>query len=257
MILILEDKGGREYMEDRISFEREFHNDYDFYAIFDGHGGAEVASYLSLHMKTVVKELLETNEKHGSLNIDVPQLLHTAFDIIVQNIPLIISTHTGSTAIVILKRNQDVWVANCGDSRAIMNIGYDAIPLTYDHKPTRHDEYIRITQIGGKIIKTSPEDCYRVNGVLAVSRAVGDFSLSPHITWKPEIHHYTLTKSNAYIFMATDGIWDVLSNVEVVTIINNCYLAKQHHFIGKELVGVARQRGSTDNIAFLIVPLHV
>jgi serine/threonine protein phosphatase PrpC len=254
MILILEDQGGREYMEDRISFERNLHKEYDFYAIFDGHGGAEVASYLSTHMKMVVKSLLELFGQ-GMINIDIPRILHNAFETVVRNIPLVISTHTGSTAVVILKYKEDIWIANCGDSRAIMNSGFNAVPLTFDHKPTRHDEYMRITMKGGKVLKTFAEDCYRVNGVLAVSRAIGDFSLSPHVTWEPEIHHYTVNKSNAYIFMATDGIWDVLSNVELVSIINNCYLSKRHLSIGSQLVGIARQRGSSDNIAFIIIPL--
>ena len=262
MILILEDQGDREYMEDRLAYEPNIVDGFDYLAIFDGHGGADVASYLKTHMGNIVKEKLQvsmTKHEETPRNVSVAeihQVLYDSFKQVVQQIPPIISLHTGSTAVVVLKYGKHIWVANCGDSRAIMNdISCGAIALTDDHKPDRPDEQKRITKYGGIVAQTSREDVPRVNGILAVSRSVGDFMLYPHVTWEPEIKYFLATEKNAYLFLATDGIWDTVSNTEVINIVNRCILARQSKVIGKELVSLARRRGSTDNIAFLIAPI--
>lgn len=162
---------------------------------------------------------------------------------------------TGSTALVILKHTDKVWVANVGDTRAIMNNGLNVIQLSNDHKPNEEKEYKRITSLGGKVVKAFPQDVYRVNGVLAVSRAIGDFALSPHVTWKPEITTFNIKKHNHYIFMATDGVWDVLSNKQVVDIVNGMIINEQWKHIGDVIISTARTYGSGDNIACILIVL--
>jgi serine/threonine protein phosphatase PrpC len=262
MILILEDQGDREYMEDRWAYEPNIVDGFDYLAIFDGHGGAEVASYLKTHMGNIVREKLQASIlRHGetprSVDVEeIKQVLYDSFKQVVQQIPSIISLYTGSTAVVVLKYGKHIWVANCGDSRAIMNdTSHGAVALTDDHKPDRPDENERIIRHGGLVAKTSREDVPRVNGILAVSRSVGDFVLFPHVTWEPEIKYFLATEKNAYLFVATDGIWDTVSNTEVVDVVNRCFVARQSKVIGQELLSLARGRGSTDNIAFLIAPI--
>jgi serine/threonine protein phosphatase PrpC len=262
MILILEDQGDREYMEDRWAYEKNIVDGFDYMAIFDGHGGADVASYLKIHMGNIVKEKLQVliaNHQEPLRNVEVEEIKQVLFDSfkqVVHQIPSIISLHTGSTAVVVIKYGKHIWVANCGDSRAIMNdVSCGAVALTDDHKPDRPDEEERIVRRGGLVAKAFREDVPRVNGILAVSRSVGDFVLYPHVTWEPEIKYFLATDKNGYLFVATDGIWDTVSNIEVVDIINRCFVAHQYKVIGRELVALARGRGSTDNIAFLIAPI--
>jgi serine/threonine protein phosphatase PrpC len=259
MVLILEDQGQREYMEDRLAYEPNIVNGFDYFAVFDGHGGADVASYLKTHMGHVLKGKLETMlSTHGdTISVEhMKQVMYDTFKQIVQQIPTVISLQTGSTAVVVLKYGKHMWVANCGDSRAIMNDGvHDVVELTNDHKPTRTDEYKRIVKNGGSVALAYRGDVPRVNGVLAVSRSVGDFLLYPHVTWEPEIKYFHTGDRNTYLFLATDGIWDTVSNMEVVEIINQCFMTRQYKQIGKELVTLARTRGSADNIAFLIAPI--
>jgi serine/threonine protein phosphatase PrpC len=259
MILLLEDQGQRDYMEDRLAYEQNLIDGFDYLAVFDGHGGAEVASYLKTHMGPVLKDKLkETLQAHGN-NVTVAhvqQVLYDTFKQIVHQIPTVISTQTGSTAIVVLKYGRHIWTANAGDSRAIMNKGTQGVvDLSTDHKPNRTDEYERIVRHGGTVAKAYPGDVYRVNGVLAVSRSIGDFILHPHVTWVPEIQYFQATEKNGYVFLGSDGIWDVLSSKEVVDIVNRCIVDQMLRYIGKEIVDVARTRGSEDNIAFLIAPI--
>lgn len=240
MILLLEDQGEREYMEDRLSYEINIVSGFDYYAVFDGHGGADVASYLKTHLGPIIKETLTETLTTYKTNVTIAHILdvlHTSFHKVTQQLPTCIALHTGSTAVVVLKHGQHIWVANCGDSRAIMNDGVNSsIELSNDHKPNREDEHERIIRYGGFVAKAYPDDVFRVNGILAVSRSIGDLMLQPHVTWKPEIKYFQTSKRNGYMFLATDGIWDVLSNNEVVEIVNKCIIHGQYKHIGKELV---------------------
>lgn len=75
----------------------------------------------------------------------------------------------GSTAVVVVIKNKDLYCANVGDSRAIASINGKVEELSLDHKPSNEIELKRIMAAGGWV------DCNRVNGNLALSRALGDF----------------------------------------------------------------------------------
>lgn len=255
MNFIWEDIGSRSYMEDTYSFDVNMPNGFSYYGLFDGHGGKEVSFYLKENMRNVIAKHLKDAMKSTQNVIDVQNILFESFKTIINDIPYKISMNTGSTALVLLKHNDKIWIANVGDTRAIMNKGFISIQLSNDHKPDDETEYKRIISLGGKVKKTSQEDVYRVNGVLAVSRAIGDFSLSPHVTWKPEITSFHIKKHNHYIFLATDGVWDVLSNQEVVDIINEMIINEQWKHIGDKIISTARHYGSGDNITCMLIVL--
>lgn len=251
MIITAKDIGGRSYMEDEISIEINLLPNVHYYAVFDGHGTGAVSSYLKDNMGKYVKSQLV------ALSLITPQgvleALFKAFQAVVETIPMSISRHAGSTAVVAIKAGEHLWIANCGDSRAVMNFGNTAVGITVDHKPTRKDEYLRILACGGKVIKAHPDDVERVDGTLALSRAIGDFELYPHVTWKPEIYYTRIISGNDYLVIATDGLWDVFSNEDLVSFINK--KVQQHPIdeIGNILVKEARSRHSTDNIAIVLI----
>lgn len=256
MNFIWEHVGSRSYMEDTYSFDINMPYGFAYYGLFDGHGGKEVSLYLKEFMKIIIIKHLKDAMKSIDINkIDVQKVLYDSFKSIINNIPNKTSMSTGSTALVILRHNDKLWVANVGDTRAIMNDGLNVIQLSNDHKPNETKEYKRITSLGGKVIKAFPGDVYRVNGVLAVSRAIGDFSLSPYVTWKPEITTFSIREHNHYIFMATDGVWDVLSNKQVADIINEMIINEQWKYIGDIIISTARKYGSGDNIACILIVL--
>uniref|UniRef100_UPI0025A17D51 PP2C family serine/threonine-protein phosphatase n=1 Tax=Klebsiella pneumoniae TaxID=573 RepID=UPI0025A17D51 len=77
----------------------------------------------------------------------------------------------GTTAVVALVGSRMIYVANCGDSRAVLCRAGGALPLTDDHKAAREDETARVEAAGGQILFWNG---VRVMGLLAVSRAIGD-----------------------------------------------------------------------------------
>jgi protein phosphatase 1L len=255
MTFIWEDIGSRPYMEDTYSYDMKMPYGFEYYGVFDGHGGNEVSLYLQRHMRDVIKkhiiEALNSNNK----NIDISNIIYNSFKTIVDSIPYKSSVTTGSTAIVMLRYKNKMWIGNVGDSRAIMNNGLNVIQLSQDHKPNEESEYKRITSLGGKVTKVQEGDAYRVNGVLAVSRAIGDFALSPYVTWKPTITTFDLGRHNHYVFLATDGVWDVLSSKQVIDIINNNIINETWKNIGNDIISIARSHGSGDNIACMFVIL--
>ncbi|CAH3199351.1 unnamed protein product, partial [Porites evermanni] len=75
----------------------------------------------------------------------------------------------GTTAVVVILKNQKIYCGNVGDSRAIASKKGAVEQLSYDHKPSNDDETRRIIAAGGWV------EFNRVNGNLALSRALGDF----------------------------------------------------------------------------------
>jgi len=125
------------------------------------------------------------------------------------------SDESGCTATVALITPTEVFCCNAGDSRTIISKGKSAVDLSVDHKPSLPDEQRRIYNANGYV-----ED-NRVNGMLALSRALGDFdykknsSLGPKeqaVTAFPEIKSIQLTSDTEFIILACDGIWDVMSS---------------------------------------------
>ncbi|CAL4908533.1 unnamed protein product [Urochloa decumbens] len=128
--------------------------------------------------------------------------------------------HAGSTAVVAVVGPTSVVVASAGDSRAVLSRGGVAVPLSVDHKPDRPDELERIKAAGGRVIFW---DGARVLGVLAMSRAIGDGYLKPFVTAEPEVTVTERTKEDECLILASDGLWDVVSNEMACEVVRACF----------------------------------
>mmetsp|Transcript_13274 Transcript_13274/g.21656 ORF Transcript_13274/g.21656 Transcript_13274/m.21656 type:complete len:421 (-) Transcript_13274:1592-2854(-) len=133
-------------------------------------------------------------------------------------------TDAGCTAIVALTKGNSLYVANAGDSRGVMCRKGLSVALSTDHKPTNETELTRIQQAGGYVNEVG-----RVNGNLNLSRSIGDLKykvdskLPPEkqiITAQPDVEIFTLTPEDEYFVLACDGVFDVLSNEQLVHFIN-------------------------------------
>ena len=121
-----------------------------------------------------------------------------------------------------------------------------------DHKPNREDERARIEAAGGTVVFWG---VWRVEGILAVSRAIGDKLLKQFVTAEPETRVWEREPSDAYLVLATDGVWDTISNQEAAEIVH------QHaegaggsvEAAAEALVREAFRKGSADNISALVV----
>lgn len=137
--------------------------------------------------------------------------------------------YSGSTAIVLLIREGKMYIANVGDSRAVACWAGRTDPLSFDHKPSNELEAKRIQAAGGWV------EFNRVNGNLALSRALGDFVFKRNddksvedqiVTALPDIEVRTISEELEFVVLACDGIWDVMSNTEVVSFIRTRIAAK-------------------------------
>ena len=121
----------------------------------------------------------------------------------------------GTTAIVAIVRDEEIFVGNAGDSRAVL-ILKDAqdsvVELSQDHKPNRRDEQERIEKAGGIVVHVG---VWRVEGVLAVSRAIGERAFKEYVIARPDVLRYERTEKDAFLVLASDGLWDVMSNKQV------------------------------------------
>ncbi|EPS71711.1 hypothetical protein M569_03048 [Genlisea aurea] len=130
----------------------------------------------------------------------------------------------GSTAVVAVVTPSKIIVSNCGDSRAVLCRNGVAIPLSDDHKPDRPDELARVQDSGGRVIFW---DGPRVLGVLAMSRAIGDNYLKPYVISEPEVTITDRTAEDECLILASDGLWDVVSNETACGVARMCLQSRK------------------------------
>ncbi|KAL1362977.1 hypothetical protein HN51_011184 [Arachis hypogaea] len=141
---------------------------------------------------------------------------------------------SGSTAVTIVKQGSNLFMGYIGDSRAVMgskdsNDSMVAIQLTIDLKPDLPREAERIKRCKGRVFALQDEpEVPRVwlpfddAPGLAMARAFGDFCLKEYgVISIPEFSHRLLTDKDQFVVLASDGVWDVLSNEEVVEIVSS------------------------------------
>ncbi|KAK8475269.1 hypothetical protein V6N11_027717 [Hibiscus sabdariffa] len=268
-----------------------------FFGVYDGHGGSQVANYCRDRVHVALAEeigsikgnlcdgtsmesrqvqwektftscfLKVDDEIGGKVSRGMTECNEDASDARCE--PIAPET-IGSTAVVALVCSSHIVVANCGDSRAVLCRGKEAMALSIDHKPNRDDEYARIEASGGKVIQWNG---HRVFGVLAMSRSLGDRYLKPWIIPDPEVMFIPRAREDECLILASDGLWDVISNEEA------CEVARRRILLWHKKNGVpslvergkgidpaaqaaaeylsmlAMQKGSSDNISVIVIDL--
>ncbi|KAM3270211.1 putative protein phosphatase 2C 6 isoform X1 [Capsicum chacoense] len=254
-----------------------------FFGVYDGHGGSQVANYCRDRIHVILAEELETimaNLNDENIRQNCQDQWKNAFTNCFLKVDdeiggagyheAVAPETVGSTAIVAIVCSSHIIVANCGDSRAVLCRGKEPMALSVDHKPNREDEYARIEVAGGKVIQWNG---HRVFGVLAMSRSIGDRYLKPWIIPDPEVMFIPRTKDDECLILASDGLWDVMTNEEV------CDLARKRILLWHKKNGAtlplergqgidpaaqaaaeclsnrALQKGSKDNITVIVVDL--
>jgi serine/threonine protein phosphatase PrpC len=125
----------------------------------------------------------------------------------------------GCTATCVLITPTEIYCSNAGDSRTVLSKSKTAVDMSVDHKPDDVNERKRIYNANGFV-----EDG-RVNGMLALSRALGDFEYKSNtmlkardqaVTAFPDIKVVPLTNDCQFILLACDGLWDVKTSDEAI-----------------------------------------
>jgi serine/threonine protein phosphatase PrpC len=209
-----ENQGSRLYMEDHCDIQE--YGDWYYFGVFDGHGGEFVSQYLKDNLFRAIRENMKFTSRPYH-HTSIPDRLIQSFEQINSQLKkehLQESLHCGSTAIVALvnKRSGKVYFANTGDSRAVSSL----LHTTIDHKPSNKYELSRVGK--HNIWKNG---IMRLGGSLAMTRSFGDFDLEKYgLIATPEISTFTIDTDHEFLVLATDGIWDILSNEEAIKIVN-------------------------------------
>ena len=157
---------------------------FSFFGVFDGHGGKYISDCAA---RDLLKKVMATDEwKSGARDVEtITAALRSGFIQLDEELKaseevVARDDHSGSTAVTALVTPTHIFVANCGDSRSIMVSDGAAIEMSHDHKPYLEKETKRIEEAGGTVAMK------RVNGDLAVSRALGDFVYKRSAQLPPE-----------------------------------------------------------------------
>ena len=293
----------RNYNEDRVSiiinmnkpqnFGKKYWPKTSFFGIYDGHGGSKCSDFLrdSLHKLIFSDENYPDNVpeaiKNGFMKAENEFLNNYALD---KNNNMNIIDRSGSCAVVIIIVDNKIYVANVGDSRAVLSLNYgnEYLIVTEDHKPNNEKEKARIIEKGGQVYQTqtpitgAENDAlngqillgpYRVlPGRLSVSRTIGDieakgvqFGGNPNvIISSPDIFCYDLERDNIdFLILGCDGIYDQITSEEILDcawmIFNNKEMNYNLHqkcgIIVDFILKASMARKSFDNITCVIIAL--
>ncbi|RMZ70385.1 phosphatase 2c [Pyrenophora seminiperda CCB06] len=142
-------------------------------------------------------------------------------------------------------RQRVLYTANVGDARIVLCRNGRALRLSYDHKGSDENEGRRVASAGGLILNN------RVNGVLAVTRALGDAYMKDLVTGHPYTTETVIqADQDEFLILACDGLWDVCSDQEAVDLVRQVHDPQE---ASKKLVDYALARFSTDNLSCMVV----
>ena len=221
-------QGWRMEMEDAhvCDMKLPFAEDSCFFGVFDGHAGPKAAQFCSTHLIDTIAACYKKEKdavdrigsaiRKGFIELDKDMKNREPWSNS--------EDRSGTTAVAALITPELIYLGNCGDSRAILCQEEKLGLATADHKPYNEDERLRIEKAGGTVMMQ------RVNGSLAVSRALGDFDykrrsslpdISQLVSPEPDI---TPIKRNLakdhFLLLACDGIFDVMTNEDVVSYVS-------------------------------------
>uniref|UniRef100_A0A3B1ILD4 protein-serine/threonine phosphatase n=1 Tax=Astyanax mexicanus TaxID=7994 RepID=A0A3B1ILD4_ASTMX len=249
---------------------------WSFFAVYDGHAGSQVARYCCEHLLEHITSNpdFRAGGPGGGSSDDVcgsrpePSVesvkngIRTGFLQIDEHMRAISerkhgADRSGSTAVGIMVSPQHFYFINCGDSRALLSRGGRVHFFTQDHKPSNPLEKERIQNAGGAVM------IQRVNGSLAVSRALGDFDYKcvhgkgpteQLVSPEPEVYEIEREEDDEFVVLACDGIWDVMTNEELCDFVRSrLEVTEDLERVCNEIVDTCLYKGSRDNMSVVLV----
>ena len=237
-------------MEDKSKSIENFNNDKNqmIFEIFDGHGGDEISCYLQNNLAQIYKQNLLFNK--GNIILSLKNAFHDADDEMRNLLNIEGLGSTGTLVHIKWESDNDlvVYSANVGDSRVCLISPEHIIRLSYDHRTTDKKEKKRILEAGLEIIDN------RINGTLMLTRIFGNYEYKNNIEnendeneeneennnfnkgliCEPFISKINIDLSieNQYLILASDGIWDTITEEEIQHII-------QHHTDTQQICSIA------------------
>jgi len=215
-------KNGRRKMEDRhvlihdlnaIFSESQSTDDeppMSFYGVYDGHAGKDAAAFAAshLHGRIIASSHFPNNPVEA-----IKEAFNRTDESFLEK-----SNNSGTTAVCTFIRGQTLYTAWLGDSQAVLVRNGRAVKIVEPHKPNRPDEKHRIEALGGAVIHWGT---WRVNGQLAVSRAIGDGNYKPYVCSDPDVTTVQMNGTEDFCIVACDGLWDTVTPDEATACVFN------------------------------------
>ena len=212
-------------MEDKSKSIENFNNDkcQMIFEIFDGHGGDEMSSYLQANLAKIYKQNLLLNK--GNIILSLKNAFHDADDEMREQLNIEGLGSTGTLVHIVkgLGPSLEVYSANVGDSRVSLISPEHIIRLSCDHRTTDEKEKKRILEAGMEIIDD------RICGTLMLTRIFGNYEYKDEnerdnntgLICEPFISkiNIDLNIENQFLILASDGIWDILTEEDIQNII--------------------------------------
>ncbi|KAM9476842.1 protein phosphatase 1B isoform 1-T2 [Clarias gariepinus] len=239
-------------------------DDWSFFAVYDGHAGSRVSNYCSKHLLEHIVAALPSDALGRTVEA-VKNGVHVGFLRIDEDMrgftdPRDGADRSGSTAVAVMLSPEHMYFINCGDSRALLCRDARVRFSTLDHKPCDPREKERIQNAGGSVM------IQRVNGSLAVSRALGDYDYKcvegkgpteQLVSPEPEVFEISrVPEEDEFVVLACDGIWDVMSNEELCAFVRaRLEVSNDLEKVCNEVVDTCLHKGSRDNMSVVLVCL--
>jgi len=222
------------------------HADQGYFAIYDGHGGRGAVDFTAKNLHKNLQDILE-----GNPDMDPSEALRQSYLMTDKQMGETQIQFSGTTSISALIRttkdgSRKLYSANAGDARSVLCRNGTAERLSYDHKGSDEGETKRIIDAGGFVVVN------RVNGILAVTRSLGDHAMKDYVIGDPFLTTTTLDPSDTHLILACDGLWDVINDQDAIDLILPENDAQK---MSEKLLLHALRNGSTDNISVMVVLL--
>lgn len=236
---------GPDRMEDRSIVQSQLANlpNTHLFGVFDGHAGQNCSDFVAKHFAgALFRAWVNADATPESALVHAFEDVDEAF---LKDAPA--AEESGCTALTALVVDSTLFVANAGDCRCVLGrTDGSYVDLSRDHVATDPFEKARIEARGGFV---SPQG--RVQGRLMVSRAMGDRSVKRFVSSTPEVLTSSISEKDDFIIMASDGLWDVISSHEAVSMLRST--VRVPDMAAKRLALKAVELGSDDNISVVVV----
>ncbi|RWW68572.1 hypothetical protein BHE74_00023896 [Ensete ventricosum] len=282
--------GRRRVMEDAVAVAPGFAGGggvavFDFFGVYDGHGGARVAQACRERLHVVLAEEVAATGGWPRAEGRWREVMMASFSRVDGEVEAAAQGEAertvGSTAVVAVVGTKRIVVANCGDSRAVLSRGGVAVPLSFDHKVILL--CVTCSCLISYSLISSPDlfiiNCHYSEDGMCLSwghhsgdsRAVlsrgGDCYLKPFVISEPDVTVTERTEKDEFLILASDGLWDVVSNEAACKIARQCLNGRMARMFPDAVSGctaaeaaallaeLAISRGSEDNISVVVVEL--
>lgn len=210
--------------------------------VMDGHGGTQVAEFCAANAWAAVAEQPKQEEGRGNV-------MRRAFPALHQRIGTDVGRSSGAVGVLVWIEGREATVGNVGDVRAVVVTRGQrkVLVATREHKCSVEEEEQLIRQKGGVVVRG------RLSGILAVSRSLGDLRADKYLTRDPHVEDVKLDDpENQVLIIASDGLFDVVKDEELSDIVFAGDKKKTTQQMADELVQLALQRNTQDNVTVMV-----